>query len=94
VGENLPLLEEEEMKDELKINKFKAYLGLLRPVLGTPLMFIVLVKALGLRTALRETLARQYGKLWLRYHVLKTLEKIREIPDICNSIRRLMETDG
>ena len=83
-----------EIEGELKINKFKAYLGLLRPVLGTPPMFIVLAKALGLKTALRETLARQYGKLWLRYHVLKTLEKAGEIPDVCDSIRRLMRSDA
>jgi glycosyltransferase involved in cell wall biosynthesis len=70
----------------LRVNRLKAYLGLLRPILGAPLIFMVLAKALGLKTALRDTFAIQYGKLWLRYNVLKALKRAGRIRDVCDSI--------
>jgi cellulose synthase/poly-beta-1,6-N-acetylglucosamine synthase-like glycosyltransferase len=72
-------------------SRLKAYLSLCRPMLGIPLMFATLTRVYGLKTALKETLVRQYAKLWQRYTVIKTLDRLRrdgrEIPSICEAIK-------
>jgi glycosyltransferase involved in cell wall biosynthesis len=86
------IVEYESMEGFLKeAGRLRAYLSLSRPILGTPLMFITLARVYGLKTAVKETLIRQYAKLWQRYVTIKTLEKLRregrEILSICEAIK-------
>jgi len=69
-------------------SRVKAYLSLLRPIIGTPIMFTALARLYGFRAAFTETLTRQYLKFWQRLSVLNTMKVVGNIPSICESIRR------
>jgi len=77
-------------------SRLKAYLSLARPIIGFPLMFITLARVYGVGTALKETLVRQYAKLWQRYTVIKTLDRLRregrKVPKICEAIEAYIST--
>ena len=62
-------------------------LGLLRPILGTPLMSLVYIRVYGLREGLSYALKRQYLKLWFRWVVLKNTIKHGKPPNVCDVMR-------
>jgi len=65
-------------------NKLMAYLSLLRPVAGFPLMLLITTKVFGFRKGFVEAVKRQYLKIWFRWQVLKTVKS--RVPDVCEVI--------
>jgi len=61
----------------------KQALGLLRPILGAPLMSLVYIRTYGIKRGLPYALKRQYLKLWFRWKVLKNTIKYGEPPNVC-----------
>ena len=70
-----------------RIGGLKAYLALLRPIIGLPPMLLTTIRVYGLKTGVVEAFKRQYLKLWFRWQVLKNVDKVGRIPDVCEIIR-------
>ncbi|MCY0891865.1 MAG: glycosyltransferase family 2 protein [Pyrobaculum arsenaticum] len=68
--------------------RLRAYLSLLRPIAGFPLMVSVYARLYPLPRAIAIAARRQYAKLWVRWIFLWELEKAGwRIPDVCSSVR-------
>jgi len=67
-------------------HRFKAYLSLLRPVLGFLPMLLVTARIYGFKAGFAEAVKRQYLKLWFRWRILSTSRRLGRIPDVCEAI--------
>jgi len=92
VAINYGICEYEEIRELKGFKRFKAYLALIRPIIGLLPMLLASCKMYGIKNGFIEAFKRQYLKLWLRWTMLKTFRDVT-IPSVCEVIRNIGARD-